>query len=110
VACSPVVKKSFVEKYNNILCLKRVYSIGEKNRRWQARSWLNLQEKKYILAKNTFTVLGYPTIEEECEKYGGFVLDDNVDDLQKRCFMVLENVCKKVFQVFLHSIQSLKEK
>lgn len=100
VACSHVVRESFVKKYNNLLCLKKVYSIDEKNRRWQARAWLDRQGKKYILAKNTFTVLGYPTLEEECEKYGGFVVDENVDDLQKRCFMVLEDVCKKVFSGF----------
>ena len=100
VACSPVVKDIFVSKYNNILCQKKIYSIGEKNRRWQAHTWLDQQDNKYILAKSTFIILGYPTIEEECEKYGGFVTDDNADDFQKRCFKVLEDVCKKVFSGF----------
>ena len=100
VAYSPKVRNNFINKYDNILCRKKVYSIGEKNRRWQARAWLDQQEKKYILAKDTFTALGYPTIEEECERHGGFVSDDDANGFQKQCFKVLEDVCKEVFTGF----------
>ena len=81
VAYSPEAKNIFFNKYKNILCLRKVESISEKNRRWQARAWLTQQEKKYILAKDTFKVLGYPTIEEECDRHGGFVVDDEADEL-----------------------------
>ena len=100
VASSHTVRNIFINKYDNILCRKKVYSIGEKNRRWQARAWLDQQEKKYILAKDTFTALGYPTIEEECERHGGFVSDDDANGFQKQCFKVLEDVCKEVFTGF----------
>lgn len=100
VAYSPEVRSVFVNKYDNILCLKKVNSISEKNRRWQARAWLNRQEKKYVLAKDTFKILGYPTIEEECDRHGGFVVDDDADEFQKQCFIVLEDVCKEVFAGF----------
>ena len=100
VAYSPEVRSAFIKKYDNILCLRKVNRISEKNRRWQARAWLAQQEKRYILAKDTFEVLGYPTIEEECDRHGGFVADDNADEIQKRCFMVLEEVCKEVFEGF----------
>ena len=100
VASSPVVSSAFIRKYDNILCLNKVDRIDEKNRRWQARAWLDQQGKKYILAKDTFRILGYPTIEEECDRCGGFVADDDADELQKRCFVVLEDVCKEVFSGF----------
>lgn len=100
VAYSSEVRDIFYAKYDNILCLERVYSIGDKNRRWQARTWLEQQEKRYILTKGTFRMLGYPSLEEECNKCGGFVLDDNADKMQEQCFMVLEDVCKEIFQGF----------
>ncbi len=100
VSLSEKVKKVFLDKYNNLLCAGKVYSIGERNRRWQAKAWLNLQSKRYILVKRNFTLLGYPMLEEECERNGGFVADDNADDLQKQCFNVLENVCREAFQDF----------
>ena len=109
VASSTKIRNAFVNKYDNILCLKKIYSIGDKNRRWQARAWLDQQEKKYILAKDTFRILGYPLLEEKCAEYGGFVTDDNADNLQKRCFMVLEDVCMKVFQGFF-AMDSMPER
>ena len=100
ISFSPDVRNDFVSKYDNILCLKKVLSNSERNRRWQARAWVDRQEKKYILAKETFGLLGYPSIEEECDKHDGFVTDDIPDELQQRCFTVLEGVCKEVFKGF----------
>lgn len=100
VSYSSEVTNKFVHKYDNLLCLKRINSIPEKNRRWQARSWLEQQSKQYRLVKDTFKLLGYPLLEEECEKYGGFVIDDGPNSLQEQCFAVLEDVCKNVFQGF----------
>ena len=97
---SPMVKDKFVNKYQNLICLKKIESIADQNRRWQARAWLDLQEKQYLPVKSTFMLMGYPTIEEECEKHGGFVVDDNADNFQERCFKVLEDVCKDVFAGF----------
>lgn len=97
---SSEVKNAFVAKYENILCLKRLYSISERNRRWEARTWLGQQDKKYILVKDTFSLLGYPTLEEECETNGGFVMDDNADVIQEKCFAVLEDICEDVFRGF----------
>lgn len=100
ISYSPKTKNAFANKYDNILCLKRVYGIDDKNRRWQARAWMNQQENKYILAKESFMLLGYPSLEEECDKHGGFIADDMADELQNRCFMILEDVCRVVFKGF----------
>lgn len=100
ISKSPSTKDRFVKKYQNLLCLDNVCTMAERNRRWQARTWLKHQEEQYIPVKETFSLLGYPTIEEECEKHGGFVLDDDANAFQTRCFKVLEDVCRNVFTGF----------
>lgn len=101
MAQSQEVKECFVNKYKNLLCLKRVYTVSEKNKRGQARTWLSQQNMHYRLVKDTFIELGYPTIEEKCEQLGGFVLDDAVEEpVQKESFRVLENLCKCIFSDF----------
>ena len=47
-----------------------------KNRRTQALSWLKVQCNRYILVQDSFAYLGYPTLEDECERYGGFSVVD----------------------------------
>ena len=100
VSTSQNVKDAFVAKYSNLLCLKKLYLIGERNRRWQAKSWLEQQSRKYILVKDTFQLLGYPLLEEECERHGGFVVDDDANALQTQCFIVLEEVCTQILPGF----------
>lgn len=100
VSRSPDEVKAFNDRHPDLLCLKQIYSVGERNRRWQARAWLEQQDRKYTLVKYTFTVLGYPTLERTCELNGGFVVDDSPDEIQEKCFGVLEEICRKVFQGF----------
>lgn len=100
ISYSTEVKSNFISKYDNLLCLERIYSVSEKNKRTQALSWYKQQSKQYILVKDTFIMLGYPLLEEECEKNGGFVVDDNVNNLQKQCFIVLEEICTEIFKEF----------
>ena len=100
VSASPEIRTAFVAKYNNLLTMKRIFTISEKNRRWQARAWLKQQVQKYILVKDSFGLMGYPSLEEECEKKGGFVVDDNANSIQKRCFIVLEDICRELFEGF----------
>lgn len=101
VSHSDEVVSDFRKNYPNILCLDRISTTHEKNRRSQARSWLERQNKKYILAKGTFSLLGYPSLEEECEKSGGFVLDDTVKgEKERKYFQVIEGVIGKVYDGF----------
>ena len=100
VSNSSKIRTAFVTKYDNLLTLKRIQTISERNRRWQARAWLEQHDKKYILVKDSFSLMGYPQLEEECEKNAGFVEDDNVDRLQNCCFVVLEEVCRELFKGF----------
>lgn len=97
---SQEISQFFVQKHNNLLCLPRLHSVYEKNQRGQARAWLSQQRKKYLLVKGTFARLGYPTIEQECERNGGFISDEEVNSLQKQAFDVLEKLCKRIFSGF----------
>ena len=100
VSGSEESRRYFSAKYDNLLCLSKIHSVGEKNRRWQARAWLEQQSKKYILVKENFAMIGYPFLEDECEKHGGFVVDDNVNKIQEQCFIVLEEICTDIFKGF----------
>jgi hypothetical protein len=98
---SEKVTKAFVNKYSNLLYLPQIYSISDKNRRGQARSWLSQQSTKYVLVKNTFSKLGYPSLEEVCEEAGGFTVNESVNNpLHKEAFRILENLCKEIFKGF----------
>ncbi|MBQ7606731.1 MAG: hypothetical protein IJU76_01950 [Desulfovibrionaceae bacterium] len=96
------IRKLFTEKYPNILCIKKVMNIEERNMRVEARSWLEKQgEKKYILAKKTFMNLGYITLEECCRQNDGFVRAGKVIEMKyQRCFDILFEVSKDVFADF----------
>lgn len=101
VSESTEFKELFMKKYDNLLYLKRIGTIGEKNRRGQARAWLSQQDTQYLLVKDTFEVLGYPSLEEKCEEKGGFVLDEEVNgELERNCFTVLEEICETIFASF----------
>ncbi len=100
ISGSQQICSDFKSRYGNLLCLKRIYTIGEKNKRSQAKSWLSKQENKYILVKDTFLELGYHTLEEECERAGGFVSDDSVNQVEKNSFDVLEKLCGEIFHGF----------
>lgn len=103
--------RTFVNKYPNLLCLKRVFSIQERNARSQARSWLSQQNLPYLLVKDTFQKLGYPLLEEECKKQNGFVVDDEVTDIiEIKCFEILENICRQLFEDFFMIGNTLPER
>lgn len=95
---SPEIIKSFVNKYPNLLYQERIHTVAAKNRRGQARSWLSQQREKYVLVKETFRCLGYPSLEEMCEKQGGFVeKEEQLTEVEEYCYDILESVCKKIF-------------
>lgn len=98
---SKEVTQKFVDKYPNLLYQKRITSIASKNRRTQAREWMTQQDKEYVVVKETFRCLGYPSLEEECAEHGGFLEEDKIlNSLEEKCFQVLEMVCDKIFEGF----------
>lgn len=77
---SPEAVNMFREKFSNLLYQKRLHSIRDKNRRGQARAWLNQQGKKYVTVQERFARLGYHSLEDECAINGGFVCDDEPNE------------------------------
>ena len=97
---SPAARTRFVERHPNLLCLRPVRTMHERNRRSQARSWLSSQGTSYRLVQQAFNRLGYPTLEYKCEQCGGFVVDDNPTATENRCFEVLEGLVGKLYAGF----------
>lgn len=97
---SPEAVNMFREKYPNLLYQKRLHSIRDKNRRGQARAWLNQQGKKYVTVQERFARLGYHSLEDECAINGGFVCDDEPNENQMVYFEILEDLIETLFEGF----------
>lgn len=110
VASSPETLEQFNKKYRNLLCLKPIYTVREKNRREQAKAWLASQDKKYLLVQKRFSILGYPTLEEMCEQKGGFVVNDLANDKENAGFEILENVVRQLYCDFLQVEKEMPER
>lgn len=98
---STEVQARFRAKYPNLLCLKRIRTVHEQNRRGQAKSWLSNQETSYKLVQYAFGSLGYPTLEDKCEECGGFVVDDSPTAIESRCFEIIEGLIDKLYSGFV---------
>ena len=94
VSSSPKCVEEFRHKHPKLFCLKSIRTMRERNRRSQARSWLSEQPEKVPLVQDEFTRLGYPLLEEACEKAGGFTQNDLPDSTEIKAFNILEHVIK----------------
>ena len=92
--------RSFREKYPFLLYLPPVQSVREKNRRSEAYTWLRQQETPYVTVQVSFEMMGYPSLEEEGEKNGGFVQDSNPDPNENRYMEIVEEVVKEIYSDF----------
>lgn len=98
---SSETRDTFREKYPNLLYLKQLHSIRDKNRRGEARAWLSQQEeKKYLTVQEGFARLGYHSLEDECAINGGFVCDDEPNEKQNKCFEILEDLIATLYKGF----------
>lgn len=110
ISQSQEMTEYFCKQHPNLLPLKQVYSISDKNRRRQARAWLTRQEKKYLLVQEDFCRLGYQTLEEVCDKSGGFVVNDRANDDENQGFEVLENLVKVLYDGFFEFAGKMPER
>jgi phosphorylcholine metabolism protein LicD len=71
------------------------------NWRQEARCWYKKVHDKYILVGEPFSLLGYSSLEDECRRNGGLVKDDDIHtEIERNCFSILEDTCKKLFADF----------
>ena len=100
IRCSEKAMSAFRENHPNLLCLRRMNSVYERNRRQQARAWLHEQDKPYILVQSAFERLSYPTLESVCEEHGGFVVNDQPLEKEGQGFAILEEIILILYQAF----------
>ena len=93
--------KKFKDKYPNLLYLYPTLSKIQMNWRQEARCWYKKVHDKYTLVGEPFSLLGYSSLEDECRRNGGLVKDDDIHtEIEKNCFLILEDTCKKLFADF----------
>lgn len=90
----------FREKYPDLLPQAPLYSIRDRNRRGQAKAWLSIQSREYLLVKGQFQKLGYKTLEEVCEECGGFARNDRAEPSEDKGFEILENITRELYSGF----------
>ncbi|HET6382093.1 MAG TPA: hypothetical protein VFJ58_01775 [Armatimonadota bacterium] len=74
VARCPEQTRLFNKKYPNLLVASQVRrrDIVSRNKRCQALAWKRQAPARFRLVQDSFQKLGYPTLEEVCEKNNGF--------------------------------------
>lgn len=92
--------KLFKQKYPNLLCLPPLMDTEDRNRRKAARTWAKTNLENYLLVQISFELLGYPTLEEVCERNGGFIFDEKPNKLENKCMDLLEELMSKIFANF----------
>ncbi|MFZ2958622.1 MAG: hypothetical protein WA705_17170 [Candidatus Ozemobacteraceae bacterium] len=70
------------------------------NRRKQALAWLASTPGKYKLVQRKFRSLGYPSLEEMCEKSHGFATAGEANQEQIKLIHLLEECTKDVFGTY----------
>lgn len=94
------VTAKFVEKYPKLVCLCPIYYMSERNKRRQAKVWFAAQKEKYTLVSGAFCMLGYPTLEDLCEKNGGFTVNEEPNAYQNNGYQILEELVLKIYKGF----------
>jgi hypothetical protein len=106
ISQSQEYKESFRKKYPNLLVASLVdrTNINQLNRRRQAMAWLRNSDQKYKLVQDGFKAIGYPTLEEECEKHDGFSILRQPHGIEIKLIDILETVSKIILIEFLEDI------
>ena len=97
ISRSSEVTRLFRERYPDLLYLDPVFTNAAKNMRNQARAWLSSQDHSYLLVQEAFVRLGYPSLEEVCERAGGFAVNDSPSELEDKGFELLEDIVKQIY-------------
>lgn len=100
ISYSDSATRLFRENHPNLLYLCPVHSIYERNRRKEAYAWAKQQAKPYHIVQVSFEILGYSSLEEECEKNGGFVQNSNPNSVENQCMSIIEEAAVKVYGTF----------
>lgn len=96
--------KAFLNDNPSLLVLNKVQgsNIAAKNKRSQALSWLKYQDVKYTKVQDGFSCLGYPTLEDECEKHDGFSILEVPSRKEQKYINLLEGLAEEILGLFFY--------
>jgi len=94
------VRNDFVKRHTNLVVCERPTSIHTRNQKTQALIWKEGSLPDACLVQDSFSLLGYNTIVELCEKAGGFNIVRNPDSHEQNTFKILETTAKEIFKDF----------
>jgi hypothetical protein len=101
IAQSKQAAAAWCKKYPNLLHAKRIPSrnIIARNKRAQAMDWFR-DQTGYKLVNPAFAELGYPSLEEACERAGGFSRTREPEEDELVYLHFLEKAAKTLFGHF----------
>jgi hypothetical protein len=98
-------KEKWRKQYPNLLVARKIEKkdIPSRNKRSQAKIWLENQLTKYRLVQEGFLALDYPELEELCEKHGGFTLTRAPTELERRYIKIIEQTVEVLYSQFIYN-------
>ena len=99
VAKSPTEAEKFNSDYPNLVVAPSVKKsrLTQYNRRRQALDWLRNSELSSRLVQEAFFVLGYTSLEDACERAGGFSVIRDPEGSELKRIALLEQLVHTVF-------------
>ena len=103
IAHSGKHREAWIRKYPNLLVAQMVKrnDFRRYNRRRQALAWLRDSYVKYRMVQEAFSRLGYPTLEDVCEKHDGFSVVREPDEKEAVRIKLLEGLASLLMAEFL---------
>lgn len=107
VARSHEQKERWKQTYPNLLVARRVKrnDIPNYNKRKQALAWLRSSTTKYRLVQDGFSALGYPSLEEMCQKDDGFTVTRDPNEQEAKMIELLELLTKIILADLFQDVE-----
>ena len=94
------LKEEFIKKYPNLVVCEQSTTIHMRNKKKQALTWGKHNLQNSHLVQDSFSLLGYETIVNLCEKAGGFNILKIPDYNEQKLIKILEEAAKDIFSDF----------
>jgi hypothetical protein len=98
----------FRRNYPDLLVCEKPRNITMRNQKTQALSWKRLYKPKTRLVQDSFSLLGYETIVEACEKAGGYNSTRKPTAQEAALIDILEKTAKDIFDGFIEQYPAYK--
>ncbi|MDR1690084.1 MAG: hypothetical protein LBS21_15995 [Clostridiales bacterium] len=97
------MREKFAQKYPNLVTCSKPTSLSARNRRTQALAWKKLYLPESVLVQDGFIFLGYDSLEDLCERAGGFNRARDANEFEAKLILILDAVGKrKILRSVIH--------